>query len=50
MDGDTPYLDITTDVLQGDTVSPFLFIICIVSVLRKSLDDNKHIGITINND
>ena len=28
-DGDTPYFDITTGVLQGDTLAPFLFIICL---------------------
>ena len=46
-DGDTPHFDITTGVLQGDTFAPFLSIICIDYVLRKSLDDNKHIGLTI---
>ena len=28
-DGDTPYFEITTGVLQGDTLAPFLFIICL---------------------
>ena len=49
-DGYTPYFDITTGVLQGDTLAPFLFImyyICLDYVLRKSLDDNKHLGLTI---
>ena len=45
--GDTPYFEITTGVLQGDTLVPFLFIICLDYVLRKSLDDNKHLGLTI---
>ena len=27
-DGDTPFFEITTGVLQGDTLAPFLFIIC----------------------
>ena len=43
-DGDTPYFEITTGVLQGDTLAPFLFIICLDYVLRKSLDDNKHLS------
>ena len=46
-DGDTPYFEITTGVLQGDTFAPFLFLICIDYVLIKSLDDNTHIGLTI---
>ena len=46
-DGDTPYFEITTGVLQGDTLAHFLFIIFLYYVLRKSLDDNKHLGITI---
>ena len=28
-DGDTPYFEITTGVLKGDTIAPFLFIICL---------------------
>ena len=46
-DVDTPYFEITTGVLQGDTLAPFLFIICLDYVLRKSLDDSKHLVITI---
>ena len=46
-DGDTPYFEITTGVLQGDTLAHFLFIIFLDYVLRKSLDDNKHLGLTI---
>ena len=45
--GDTPYFEITTGVLQGDMLAPFLFIIYLDYVLRKSLDDNKHLGLTI---
>ena len=46
-DGDTPYFEVTTGILQGETVAPFLFIICLEYVLRKSLDDNKNISLTI---
>ena len=48
--GDTPYFEITTGVLQGDTLAPFLFVICIDYVLIKALDDNKHLGLTIKNE
>ena len=33
-DGDTDYFDIVAWVLKGDTVSPYLFIICLEYVLR----------------
>ena len=32
--GDTEYFDIVAGVLQGDTLAPYLFIICIDYVLR----------------
>ena len=37
-DGDTVYFDIVTGVLQGDTLAPYLFIICLDYVLRTSID------------
>ena len=40
-DGDTDYFDIGADVLQGDTLAPYLFIICLVYVLRTSVDIMK---------
>ena len=43
-DGDTYYIDIVTGVLQGDTLSPYLFIICLDYVLRKSIDKIKEKG------
>ena len=46
-DGDTDFFDITTGVLQGDTLAPFLFIICLDYVLRKALDDNLELGFTL---
>ena len=38
-DGDTEYFDIVAGVLQGDTLAPYLFIICLDYVLRTSIDD-----------
>ena len=35
-DGDTGYFDIVEGILQGDILSPFLFIICLDYVLRTS--------------
>ena len=39
-DGDTEYFDIVAGVLQGDTLAPYLFIICLDYVLRTSIDNN----------
>ena len=36
-DGDTEYFDIVAGVLQGDTLAPYLFIICLENVLRTSI-------------
>ena len=43
-DGDTEYLDIVAGVLQGDTIAPSLFIICLDYVLRTSIDKIKENG------
>ena len=40
-DGDTDYFDIVADVLQGDTLAPYCFIICLDYVLRASIDKMK---------
>ena len=40
-DGDTDYFDIVAGVLQGDTLAPYLFIICLNYVLRTSIDEIK---------
>ena len=40
-DGDTDYFDIVAGVLQGDTLYPYLFIICQDNVLRISIDKIK---------
>ena len=43
-DGDTEYLDIVAGVLQGDTLAPYLFIICLDYVLRTSGDKIRENG------
>ena len=43
-DGDTGYFDIVAGVLQGDTLAPYLFIICLDYVLRTSIDKIKENG------
>ena len=40
-DGDTNYFDIVAGVLQGDTLAPYLFIICLDYVLRTSINKIK---------
>ena len=46
-DGDTPFFDITTGVLQGDTLAPYLFIICLDYIMRTSIDNNSQYGLTL---
>ena len=46
-DGDTDFINISGGVLQGDTLAPFLFIICLDYVLKKTLDRNNDIGFTL---
>ena len=41
LDGDTDYFDIVAGVLQGDTLAPYAFIICLNYVLRTSIDKMK---------
>ena len=43
-DGDTEYFDIVAGVLQGDTLVPYLFIICLDYVLRTSIDKIRENG------
>ena len=43
-DGDTDYFDIVAGVLQGDTLVPYLFIICLDYVLRRPVDKIKENG------
>ena len=46
-DGDTDFFDIIAGVLQGDTLAPFLFIICLDYVLRTSVDKINELGFTL---
>ena len=43
-DGDTEYFDIVAGVLQGDTLAPYLCIICLDYVLRTSIDKIREKG------
>ena len=43
-DGDTDYFDIVAGVLQGNTLAPYLFIICLDYVLRTSIDKIRENG------
>ena len=43
-DGDTDYFDILSRVLQGDTLVPYLFIICLDYVLRTLIHKIKENG------
>ena len=43
-DGDTEYFNIVAGVLQGDTLAPYLFIICQDYVLRMSIDKIRENG------
>ena len=43
-DGDTDYFNIVAGVLQGDTLAPYLFIICLNYMLRTSTDKMKENG------
>ena len=43
-DGDTDYINIVAGVLQGDTLAPYLYIICLDYLLRTSIDKMKDNG------
>ena len=43
-DGDTEYFNIVAGVLQGDTLAPYLFIICLDYVLNTSIDKIRENG------
>ena len=43
-DGDTDYFNIVAGVLQGDTWTPYLFIICLDYMFRRSIDLMKENG------
>ena len=42
--GDTDFFNIVAGVLQGDTLGPYLFIICVDYMLRMSIDKIKNNG------
>ena len=42
LDGDTDFFDIVTGVLEGDTLTPYLFNICLNYVLRMTLRWQRH--------
>ena len=46
-DGDTDFFDISAGVLQGDTLAPYIFIICLDYILRRSIDENVDLGFTL---
>ena len=46
-DGDTDYFNIVVGVLQGDTLAPYLSIICQDCVLRTSIDKIKENGLKL---
>ena len=46
-DGETEFFNIKAGVLQGDTLSPYLFIIVLDYILRQSIDLNVNCGLTI---
>ena len=43
-DGETDYFDIVAGVLQGDTLAPYVFIVCLDYVLRTYVDKIKENG------
>ena len=47
-DGDTEFFEILAGVLQGDTLAPFLFILCLDYALRSSADKNETLGFILN--
>ena len=47
LDEDTNFFDIVVGVLQGDTLTPYLFIICLDYVLWTLIDLMKENGFTL---
>ena len=48
-DGDTEYFDIAAGLLQGDTLAPYLFIICLDYMLRTLIDKIRENGFELTN-
>ena len=47
LDGDTHYFDIVTDVLQGDSLTPYFFIIGLDYLLRTAIDKMNENGLQL---
>ena len=45
-EGDTEFFDIIAEVLPGDTLAPYLFII-VLDYVSRSLDQNKNLHFTL---
>ena len=46
-DEDTEFFDILAGLLQGDTLAPFLFVICLDYALRICVDKCNEYGVTL---
>ena len=46
-DGDTEFFNITKGVLQGDTLAPYLFVLCLDYIMKMSADSNIDLGFTL---
>lgn len=44
---DTDFFNITAGFLQGDTLAPYQFIICLDYILEKAVDFNVDLGFTL---
>ena len=47
LNGDTDIFDIIAGVLQGDTLAPYLFIVCRDYILQALIDFLKETGFTL---
>ena len=47
---ETDYFNIVAGVLQGDTLAPYLFIICLDYLLRTSIDARGVVVIAVGNE
>ena len=45
--GDTEFINISCEVLQGDTLAHFIFIICLDYIFKKALYRNNDLGFTL---
>ena len=47
LDDDTDFFKIVTGVLLGDTLSPYVFMICLDYILQMLIDSMKENGLTL---